>query len=233
MSAHSPGIQGVFVTGTDTGVGKTRVSLALMEALKQKGLQVSGMKPVATGCYPAEDGLRNEDAVLLRAHASVPLDYDSVNPYAFAPPVSPHIAAIQAGREICLDLITRQYGLLRAQSQFVIVEGAGGWEVPLNSAERVSDLARILGLPVLLVVGLRLGCLNHALLTASAIRNSGCDLIGWVGNRIDPAFPCVKENITTLSTGIPAPLVGLIPFGRKMDARKLAGCFELDHWTRE
>ncbi|MGH8551362.1 MAG: dethiobiotin synthase [Methylococcales bacterium] len=230
MSAHRFRYAGVFVTGTDTGVGKTRVCVGLMETLKKKGVQVSAMKPVATGCDPAEDGLRNEDAVLLRAHASVSVDYDLVNPYAFTAPVSPHIAATQAGREICLASIVRIFNLLREQSEFVIVEGVGGWEVPLNTMERVSDLARILGLPVLLVVGLRLGCLNHALLTSAAIRASGCELIGWVGNRIDPDFICLDENMATLRTRIPAPVVGLVPFGRELDAKKLAESLALDHW---
>lgn len=230
MSTASLEFPGIFVTGTDTGVGKTRVSLGLMEAFKSKGIRVCGMKPVATGCYLEKDEFRNEDAVSLRAHASVPVEYPLVNPYAFSLPVSPHIAAIQAGLEIRLDVIARCYRELSRRSEFVIVEGVGGWEVPLNSVERVSDLARTLGLPVLMVVGLRLGCLNHALLTSSAIRNSGCDLIGWVGNRIDRGFLCVAENMTILQSEIPASLLGYVPFEHNPDAKALAACFVLEDW---
>ncbi len=221
---------GVFVTGTDTGIGKTRVCIGLLSALKNKGIQVCGMKPVATGCILENNELRNDDAVLLRAQASLPVDYALVNPYAFAFPVSPHIAAERAGREICLDLIVQRFDQLKTQFEFVVTEGIGGWEAPLSSRSRVSDLARSLDLPVLMVVGLRLGCLNHAFLTSSAIRASGCDLIGWAANRMDPEFPCVEENITALRSNIPAPLLGFLPFSAEMDAAKLARSFELDDW---
>jgi dethiobiotin synthetase len=230
MADHRLGFGGIFVTGTDTGIGKTRVCVGLMEALKAKGLKVCGMKPVATGCQSERNGHGNDDADFLYRHASVSLDYSLVNPYAFAAPVSPHIAASREGREICLTSIVGRYASVREQSEFVVVEGVGGWAVPLNSRRRVSDLARVLGLPVVLVVGLRLGCLNHALLTSSAILDSGCDLIGWVGNLIDPDFGALNENIATLQTQIPAPLLGLIPFCPEFDARILAQCLELDHW---
>lgn len=233
MAKNRPRFQGVFVTGTDTGIGKTRVCLGLMEALKSNGVQVCGMKPVATGCYPGKDGLRNEDAVLLRAHASLHVDYALVNPYAFAPPVSPHIAATQAGQEIRLASIARRYGLLREQSEFVVVEGVGGWEVPLNAVDRVSDLAGILDLPVVMVVGLRLGCLNHALLTSSAIRDSGCELIGWVANMIDSDFTYREENIATLQTRIPAPMLGFVPFSHTLDIGMLGRSLELDDWMAD
>lgn len=233
MASNKPRFQGVFVTGTDTGIGKTRVALGLMEALKNKGVQVCGMKPVATGCYGENGERRNEDAVLLRAHASFPVDYALVNPYAFSPPVSPHIAARQVGQEIRLALIARRYDLLRKQSEFVVVEGAGGWEVPLNSEDRMSDLARILDLPVVLVVGLRLGCLNHALLTSSAIRDSGCNLIGWVANLIDSDFAFCEENIATLQTRISVPMLGFVPFNHTLDIGTLARSLDLDNWMAD
>ncbi|MGH8474715.1 MAG: dethiobiotin synthase [Methylococcales bacterium] len=230
MSKNRPRFQGVFVTGTDTGIGKTRVALGLMEALKSQGIQVSGMKPVATGCYVENGELRSEDAVLLRDHASWSVDYSLVNPYAFLAPVSPHIAARQTGIEICLVSIAQRYALLQQRSEFVVVEGVGGWEVPLNSEDRVSDLAGILGLPIVLVVGLRLGCLNHALLTGAAIQRSGCDLIGWVANPIDSDFIDCEENVATLQTRIPAPLLGLVPFSHTLDLGTLARSLDLDDW---
>lgn len=230
MAKNRPRFTGVFVTGTDTGIGKTRIAIGLMEALKNKGLQVSGMKPVATGCTLEKDQLRNQDAVLLRAHASSFVDYSLVNPYAFEAPVAPHIAARQAGREICLALIAKRYDLLREQSDFVVVEGLGGWEVPLNSKQRVSDLARILDLPVVMVVGLRLGCLNHALLTSAAIQRSGSNLVGWVANPIDPDFAYCEENIATLQTQLQSPLLGCAPFNRKLNAKTLTPCLNVDDW---
>lgn len=224
-------INGVFVTGTDTGIGKTRVSVGLMENLKIQGVQVSGMKPVASGCSQESSGLRNGDAILLQAHSSCIVDYSLVNPYAFESPVSPHIAAGRAGVEICLATIREGFNVLKKKSGFVVVEGLGGWEVPLNRADRVSDLVRMLKLPVVMVVGLRLGCLNHAFLTDSAIRKSGCELIGWVGNLIDPDFACVDQNMTALRKGIHAPLIGFVPFSLELNSTKLAECFDIDGWV--
>lgn len=223
--------KGVFVTGTDTGIGKTRVSVGLMESLKKKNIKVSGMKPVASGCFAQSDGLKNEDAVLLQGHCTHKVDYSLINYYAFEAPISPHIAAKQAGNEVSLRLLHECYVTLEQQSEFVVVEGVGGWEVPLNRSDRVSDLAKILGLPVVLVVGLRLGCLNHALLTESAILNSGCELIGWVGNRIDPEFACLEENVTTLTNEISAPLIGIVPFNPELESTTIADCFDIDDWV--
>lgn len=204
---------GVFVTGTDTGIGKTRVSIHLMEHLKAKGFRVLGMKPVASGCVEAEDGqLRNHDALLLQRHASFEAPYSLVNPYAFQLPASPHIAARKAAATIELNIIRECYRSLRADSDFVVVEGVGGWEVPLASDLRLPELARSLNLPVVLVVGLRLGCLNHAFLSSRAIQESGCELLGWVGNLIDPNFLHLEENLESLGLAIPASRLGLLPF---------------------
>ena len=177
---------GYFITGTDTGIGKTVVTLGLMRWLQDRGRRVAAMKPVASGCERTPQGLRNEDALQLQQQASMPLDYDVVNPYAFEPPIAPHIAASQAGVQIELDIIRQGVRLLAEHADLVCVEGVGGWLVPLNGEESVADLAVSLGLGVVLVVGMRLGCLNHALLTAQAIQASGASLAGWVANCLPP-----------------------------------------------
>lgn len=204
--------RGIFVTGTDTGVGKTWVSAGLMAALQRQGLRVLGMKPVAAGCAPTADGLRNEDALLLQRQGSHPVDYAVINPYAFAPPVAPHIAAEMAGTRIELAVIERHYHALAAQADAVVVEGVGGWLVPLNKRETMADLAARLELEVVLVVGLRLGCINHALLTAEAIRRRGCRLTGWVANTLDLHMSKLPQNVLTIQQRIDAPLLGLIPY---------------------
>jgi len=202
----------IFVTGTDTGVGKTLVSTGLMRLLQGAGLKVAGMKPVAAGAFWRDGRLVNEDALLLQANASMPLSYDQVNPFVFELPVSPHIAAEKSGREIDFPRIRRAYEELAEAADCVIVEGVGGWEVPLNKRQRVADLALALDLPVLLVVGLRLGCLNHALLTRRAIENSGASCLGWIVNRIEPDFPFPAENIETLENSLDRPLLASLPF---------------------
>lgn len=203
---------GWFVTGTDTGVGKTWVSLALLRALRLAGYSAAGMKPVASGCELRQGVPVNPDALQLQA-ASVPeVDYALVNPYAFMPPVSPHIAAELAGQRIDLELIAARYGHLCQIADAVVVEGVGGWLVPLNEREDVASLAQRLALPVILVVGLRLGCLNHALLTAAAIRAAGLPLAGWVGNAIDPAMECLEQNLQSLADRLGIPCLGVLPF---------------------
>ncbi|HYE36160.1 dethiobiotin synthase [Methylocaldum sp.] len=200
------------MTGTDTGVGKTIVTVGLMRLLKGAGLSVAGMKPVAAGAFLQDGRLVNEDALLLQANASVRLDYNQVNPFVFEPPVSPHIAAKKAGQEIDLQHIRRAYEEVAKVADCVVVEGVGGWEVPLNERQRVADLARVLGLPVLLVVGLRLGCLNHALLTQRAIENSGVSCIGWIANQIERDFLFSAENLETLENSLNWPLLTALPF---------------------
>jgi dethiobiotin synthetase len=204
--------RGIFVTGTDTGVGKTLVSTALMRALKSRGMKVAGMKPVASGSEPTPEGLRNEDALALIAEQSVPFPYNLVNPYVFGPAIAPHIAAAQAGIVVDLNRIVAAFELLQARSDKVIVEGAGGWHAPLSDALLMQDLALALNLPVLLVVGLRLGCLNHALLTARAIELCGLPMCGWIANRIEPRFPCWQENVDTLQQRLLAPLLGVLEY---------------------
>ena len=201
--------RGLFVTGTDTGVGKTRVAVALIHALRARGLRVAGMKPVSAGSAPGE---LNEDVVALVQAANVDADVRDVNPYAFAEPIAPHIAAQRAGVRIELDVIAAAYSRLAARADMVVVEGAGGWRVPLNEHEDMADLAGHLGLPVVLVVGLRLGCLNHALLTAESVAHRRLPWAGWVGNHIEPAMPQAAENVASLHMRLPGPCLGVQDF---------------------
>jgi dethiobiotin synthetase len=204
--------KGLFITGTDTGVGKTVATLALMRFFQSRGLNVVGMKPVATGALWRDGRWVNEDALALQRAGSVTLDYEQVNPYLFEPPASPHIAAIKAGCEIDLRRIVQIYRELEEWADLVLVEGIGGWLVPLNERERVADLARALNVPVVLVVGLRLGCLNHALLTGAAIATGGVAWAGWIGNSLQRDFLFMAENLETLQAGLSPPLLGVLPY---------------------
>lgn len=216
---------GWFVTGTDTGIGKTRVAAGLLTALRQRGMTTGAMKPVASGCTAGPDGLRNDDALLLMAHATVSLAYDEVNPYALAEPIAPHLAAGDAGTEIDIPRLRVAYRRLAARTDCVVVEGVGGWRVPLGATTEVADLACALELPVILVVGIRLGCLNHALLSAAAI---GTRLGGWVANRVDPECARAEDNIESLRARINAPLIGAVPFSNTLDAAEVAAHLDLD-----
>lgn len=201
-----------FVTGTDTDAGKTVVTAGLLAAANTRGLTTAAIKPVAAGCEMMPDGLRNADALLLQRTASIALDYDEVNPVAFEPAIAPHIAAAQAGRRLAINQLTGLCrGVLMHRANLTLLEGAGGWRVPLGSHAFLSELPRELGLPVILVVGMRLGCLNHALLTAEAIARDGLQLAGWVANRVDPAMPCYDENVATLRDLFRAPCLGEVP----------------------
>jgi dethiobiotin synthetase len=200
--------RGYFITGTDTGVGKTRIACTLLHALAHAGVSAVGMKPVAAGAVRDAEGLLNDDVAALMAASEVAAPRAWVNPYCFAPPIAPHIAAADAGVLIELDVIVRAFNALAAVADVVVVEGAGGFCVPLGDRFDGADLARRLGLPVVLVVGLRLGCLNHALLTAQAIRARGLELAGWIANRIDPHMAAVEQNIATLKARMDAPLLG-------------------------
>jgi dethiobiotin synthetase len=211
--------RGFFVTGTDTGVGKTLVSCALLHAFAAQGLRAIGMKPVAAGCDAAGD---NEDVMALMAAASVAAPAALVNPYRFAPPIAPHLAAAEAGVDITLTRIADAYSALATLADVVIVEGVGGFCVPLNARESTADLAVRLGLPVILVVGLRLGCLNHALLTAEAVRARGLTLAGWVANAIDPAMAQVEANVRALQDRLGVRLVARLPFMTTLQAPQLA-----------
>lgn len=207
--------QGYFVTGTDTGVGKTTVSCALLRAFAAQGKKVVGMKPVVAG---SENG-RWHDVEQLIAASNISAAREHVNPYAFDPPVSPHIAALQAGIDINLAVIQRAYQALSSQADIVIAEGAGGFLVPLNAQQTGADLACVLNLPVILVVGMRLGCLNHALLTAQAIRAASLPLAGWMANGIDPQMMALEENIATLEQRLDGPLLGMLAFNSEIDKR--------------
>jgi dethiobiotin synthetase len=218
---------GVFVTGTDTEIGKTFVSTALATAARSRGLTVGVMKPVASGAHPTSDGLRNDDALALMAAAGE-TDYASVNPYCFEPAISPHLAAGDAGVTIDLRHLAT---LARARAQecdWLVVEGAGGWRAPLGAGSSMADLAHALGLPVVLVVGLRLGCLNHAVLSAESIRLSGLTLAGWIGNRIDPLMSRWEDNLSTLESLLGTAPLALFPFGANETERLALGGQAID-----
>jgi dethiobiotin synthetase len=219
-------VEGYFVTGTDTGVGKTLVSCTLMLDLRRRHKRVVGMKPVAAGTVPTPHGDDNEDVLALRAAGNVAVPRELDNPYCLPLPMSPHLAARAAGETIDICLLSRRYRELAAHADAVVVEGAGGFLVPLNDTQTGADLAQALDLPVLLVVGLRLGCLNHALLTQEAIRARGLRLAGWVANRVDPAMLAADENIATLRDRIDAPLWAELPHQPHANAQDM-----LRHWT--
>jgi dethiobiotin synthetase len=204
--------RGLFVTGTDTGVGKTLVAAALLRGLARTGARAVGMKPVAAGgLVMTPDGLVNEDVVALRAASSIDAPLAAVNPYVFEAPIAPHIGAARAGVEIDLDVIRDAHAALAGRAEAVVVEGAGGFLVPLSGTLNFADVAVALGLPVVLVVGMRLGCLNHALLTREAVLSRGLRLAGWVANRIDPDMAAFDENLATLTARLPAPRLAVLP----------------------
>jgi dethiobiotin synthetase len=218
----------LFVTGTDTGVGKTRVAAALCHALAGRGVRVAAMKPVASGCTPTPAGLRNDDALALMAAMNVRADYAEVNPYAFAPAIAPHIAAREAGIEIDFEVLDRAHERLRLRAQVLIVEGAGGWLAPLDAGRGFADLAVRWQMEVILVVGMRLGCLNHALLTVESIERRGLRLCGWVANSVDPEFERCLENISSLQNRISAPCIGILPFRPQYDIDAWSQALSLD-----
>mgnify|MGYP006190134957 FL=1 len=221
-----------FVVGTDTGVGKTHVSCALLQALAQHHRRVVGMKPVAAGVVPWGEGWASEDSIALRAASTIAVPPELDTPVLLPDPLSPHIAAARAGVQIDIATIVQAYQALAAQADAVVVEGAGGFHVPLSPTETGADLAVALNLPVVLVVGLRLGCLNHALLTAEAIAARGLTLAGWVVNRVDPDMLAPEENIAWLQQRLGAPLLADIPWGEHT-AHSLAAHFDLPaDWTR-
>jgi dethiobiotin synthetase len=205
-----------FITGTDTGVGKTLISCALLHAFAAQGRRVAGFKPVAAGC---DANRQNDDAKALHTVSSQPLSYERVNPYCLHEAIAPHIAAQHENVRIEMPRILAAYRELAEQADVVIVEGAGGLLVPLNEQQDNADLALELGLPVILVTGMRLGCLNHALLTVEAIKARGLTLAGWVANVIDADMKCLEENISALQQRIAAPLLGVVPYLRRGDAR--------------
>lgn len=215
----------VFIAGTDTGIGKTHTACTLLHALRAAGHDACGMKPVASGCVETPQGLRNDDALaLLAAGADVELPYALVNPVALRDPLSPHLAAAHDGAAITLAPLRAAFEQLAARHSTVVVEGVGGWLVPLAPGLLASDIARQWQLPVILVVGLRLGCLSHALLSARAIAADGCHLLGWIGNRVDPSMDAPEENLDTLRALLPAPCLGVLPHG--VAPAQATGCLD-------
>jgi dethiobiotin synthetase len=207
-----------FVTGTDTGVGKTAISCALLVAAREAGLKTAAIKPVAAGCDQAG---HNEDALQLMAVMTEPLEYEQVNPVALRAAIAPHIAAQREGRSLQVSrLVGLCRGVMSGEADFVLIEGAGGWRVPLNARETLADLAVQLQVGVILVVGMQLGCINHALLTAEAIVRDGVELVGWVANQTGETMPCYQENLETLQRRLPAPLLGEVPLLSPFDAQQ-------------
>lgn len=201
-----------FITGTDTGIGKTHATIALMEQFKKQGYQVAGMKPIASGAEQKNGSLINEDAALIMNACSNPTDYGLINPAVFELPVAPHIAASQSGQNINLEKIKECFDQLASNNDIVIVEGAGGWRVPLSESENMADLVKKLGLPVVLVVGFRLGCINHAIMTAELIKKDGLKLIGWLKNQLESGYLFEKDTEITLRNTIPGPFLGALGF---------------------
>ena len=218
---------GVYVTGTDTGAGKTLASACLLHALRAQGLRAVGMKPLASGCTHTADGWRNEDALALQQASAPRPDYDDINPYALPLPLAPEFAARAAGIGIALDPILAAHARLAARADAVVVEGVGGWMAPLSATLDQIDLVRALQLPVVLVVGLRLGCLNHARLSARAIAADGARLAGWIASEIDPDMDCRDENFETLRQRLPAPCLGRLPWCSKPDPASLSQCLQV------
>ncbi|MGH8245854.1 MAG: dethiobiotin synthase [Gammaproteobacteria bacterium] len=217
-----------FVTGTDTGVGKTRVSTALLWALAATGRRVAGMKPVASGCEPSAGALRSADALALLEQSIPDLVYEDVNPVALRDAIAPHIAIARSGTRVDLEGIGRSFKRLQSRADAVVVEGIGGWRVPFQDGMGTSDLVRELSLPVLLVVGLRLGCINHALLSSESIHADAIRLIGWIANQVDPVYGETSETVNYLSEQIPAPLLGCIPHLTELSPELLAPYIAID-----
>lgn len=204
--------EALFITGTDTGVGKTLVSVSLVKALVRHGLRCAVMKPIASGSEHTPAGLRNADALALAEASNVVVPYASINPYCFEPAISPHIAAEEAKIEVDVGLIKTRFEALASSADFVVVEGAGGWYAPISQSKSMADLPKSLNIPALLVVGVRLGCLNHALLTKQAIEASGVELAGWVANSIDPKIERAAQNLSSLERMLGSEPLAVFPF---------------------
>lgn len=217
-----------FVAGTDTEVGKTYATAALLAHAAARGLATAAVKPVASGCDCTHEGLRNTDALLLQEAMTLELPYRQVNPVALEPAIAPHIAAHEAGIQLNVSRLAGVCrGVMAAGADLVLIEGAGGWRTPLGPRAFLSDLPRELNIPVILVVGMQLGCINHALLTAEAIRRDGLQLAGWVANFICEGMARSEENLATLTALLPAPLLGTLPFDEETDYRNAAGHLDL------
>ncbi|AIN61551.1 dethiobiotin synthase [Pseudomonas soli] len=221
--------QAYFVAGTDTDVGKTTIAAGLLHAAMQSGLSTLAAKPVASECMVTPRGLRNSDALALIDESSVKMPYEAVNPFAFEPAIAPHVAAHEAGVVLSVPVLRDAMQQVLAQhADFTLIEGAGGWRVPLSDHANLSDLAIALKLPVILVVGVRLGCINHALLSAEAIARDGLQLAGWVANIVDPRTSRLEENLSSLAERLPAPCLGRIPWLKQASAAAVAEHLHLD-----
>ncbi len=221
-------LKGFFITGTDTDAGKTEIAAGIIHKIASMGYQVVGMKPIASGCDQTDFGLRNSDALKLIAAANTEVSYDLINPYTFKDPIAPHIAAQQNDIEIKMDVILDCYRQIAEKVEVVVVEGVGGWAVPISKTSRMDDLAHVLDLPVVLVVGIHLGCINHALLTYEAIKAKGLRVAGWVANYVSPKDLCIEEQKQSISERISAPLLGEIPFNATINAEFVAKHLEID-----
>lgn len=219
-----------FITGTDTGVGKTLVCSSFLQAVNQANLSSVAVKPVAAGCEMTEDGLRNDDALALQANMSIQLNYDEVNPIALEPPIAPHIAAAEADVEMNAAALAEHCQSVANGADVMFIEGAGGWRVPLNDQEYLSDIAKILEAPVILVVDMRLGCINHALLTAESIRSDGLQLAGWVANSIaSENMPSLGDNLLALRDRMGAPFLGFLPHFSDINPKQVAPYLEISY----
>lgn len=215
-------MSGFYITGTDTGIGKTVVSAALLHALRARGLRAVGMKPVASGCERIGGDWQNEDAIALRDASDPRPEYADVNPYALPAATAPELAARDAGIAIALPPIVDAYLRIAAQADAVVVEGVGGWAAPLSTQLDQGDVVRALDLSVIMVVGLRLGCINHARLTAQAITADGATLVGWIGNDIDPALAQADAYFDLLQPRLAVPCLGRLPFSPEGDVVTMA-----------
>lgn len=212
----------VYITGTDTGIGKTLASSALLHALRGHGLRAVGMKPVASGCERIDGEWKNADALALQAAGEPGIAYADINPFALEHPLAPELAARDAGVDVTLDPILAAYARLAQQADALVVEGVGGWAAPLSASLMQADLVRALRVPVVLVIGLRLGCLNHALLSARAIAADGVHLAGWIASQVDPDMQRVDDNIAMLRARMPAPCWGVLPHAPDADPAAMA-----------
>jgi len=216
-----------FITGTDTGVGKTSVAVALLQAGINRGLSTAAVKPVAAGCEISSEGLRNDDALFLQQACTTALSYEQINPFALEPAIAPHFAAAREGLRLeAKQLAKHCQSVLDLKADLTVIEGAGGWRVPLNNRETFADIAKLLKVPVILVVDIKLGCLNHGLLSAEAIRADGLTLTGWVANQASGANECHAEMLADLKSRLACPLLGDLPHSLNRD--ELAAHLDLD-----
>lgn len=218
-----------FMTGTDTEVGKTIASCGLLQAAAAKGYQTAGYKPVASGSEYTLEGLRNSDALMLQQNSQIKLDYERINPIVFEAPTSPHIISHKQQKPIQFSVMTQGLSYIQQLADWVLVEGAGGWYTPLSATQTFADWVIEQKLPVILTVGVKLGCINHALLTAAAIERSGLKLVGWIANEVEPAGSYQTEYLATLRQMIKAPCLGIIPHLSQQDFHRIGEYVQLDH----